>query len=102
MFLGEDDLHDKIDLIICLGGDGTLIYVSSLFQVCGAFRYRKALHVHTKMIYTREEQIIIIIIFDIILFLYHIIFVLLYYYIICIDIIILLLYYSYFVIILDL
>lgn len=24
---------DKIDFIICLGGDGTLLYASSLFQV---------------------------------------------------------------------
>ena len=30
---GKDDLTDKIDLIICLGGDGTLLYASSLFQV---------------------------------------------------------------------
>uniref|UniRef100_A0A0B7A5Y3 NAD(+) kinase n=1 Tax=Arion vulgaris TaxID=1028688 RepID=A0A0B7A5Y3_9EUPU len=29
---GVDDLTDKIDFIICLGGDGTLLYVSSLFQ----------------------------------------------------------------------
>ena len=29
----EDDLTDKIDFIICLGGDGTLLYASSLFQV---------------------------------------------------------------------
>ena len=31
---GRDDLTDKIDFIICLGGDGTLLYASSLFQVC--------------------------------------------------------------------
>lgn len=30
---GQDDLTDKIDFIICLGGDGTLLYASSLFQV---------------------------------------------------------------------
>lgn len=30
---GRDDLTDKIDFIICLGGDGTLLYASSLFQV---------------------------------------------------------------------
>ncbi|RUS79007.1 hypothetical protein EGW08_013218 [Elysia chlorotica] len=30
---GVDDLTDKVDFIICLGGDGTLLYVSSLFQV---------------------------------------------------------------------
>ncbi|CAG0917320.1 unnamed protein product [Notodromas monacha] len=29
---GIDDLTDKIDFIICLGGDGTLLYASSLFQ----------------------------------------------------------------------
>ncbi|XP_072035845.1 NAD kinase-like isoform X2 [Amphiura filiformis] len=27
-----DELSDKIDFIICLGGDGTLLYASSLFQ----------------------------------------------------------------------
>jgi NAD+ kinase len=31
---GKDDLTDKVDFIICLGGDGTLLYASSLFQVC--------------------------------------------------------------------
>lgn len=30
---GTDDLTDKIDFIICLGGDGTLLHASSLFQV---------------------------------------------------------------------
>lgn len=29
----KDDLTDKIDFIICLGGDGTLLYASMLFQV---------------------------------------------------------------------
>ncbi|CAH0694516.1 unnamed protein product [Spodoptera exigua] len=29
---GTDDLTDKIDFIICLGGDGTLLHASSLFQ----------------------------------------------------------------------
>ncbi|XP_076364976.1 NAD kinase-like isoform X10 [Tachypleus tridentatus] len=29
---GQEDLTDKIDFIICLGGDGTLLYASSLFQ----------------------------------------------------------------------
>ncbi|XP_029345583.1 NAD kinase isoform X3 [Acyrthosiphon pisum] len=28
----KDDLTDKIDFIICLGGDGTLLYASLLFQ----------------------------------------------------------------------
>jgi hypothetical protein len=28
-----DDLTGKIDMIICLGGDGTLLYASSFFQV---------------------------------------------------------------------
>merc|ERR1712029_1308620 len=29
---GKDDLTDKIDFIVSLGGDGTLLYASSLFQ----------------------------------------------------------------------
>jgi NAD+ kinase len=29
----EEDLEDKIDLVVCLGGDGTLLHVSTLFQV---------------------------------------------------------------------
>ncbi|GBP28400.1 hypothetical protein EVAR_102973_1 [Eumeta japonica] len=29
---GTDDLTDKIDFIVCLGGDGTLLHASSLFQ----------------------------------------------------------------------
>ncbi|CAH1116330.1 unnamed protein product [Phaedon cochleariae] len=29
---GKDELTDKIDFIICLGGDGTLLYASQLFQ----------------------------------------------------------------------
>ena len=29
---GKDDLTDKIDFIVCLGGDGTLLYASTLFQ----------------------------------------------------------------------
>jgi NAD+ kinase len=29
---GTDDLTDQIDFIVCLGGDGTLLYASSLFQ----------------------------------------------------------------------
>lgn len=28
-----DDISNQIDFIICLGGDGTLLYASSLFQV---------------------------------------------------------------------
>nr|CAH7738884.1 unnamed protein product [Callosobruchus chinensis] len=28
----KDDLTDKIDFIVCLGGDGTLLYASQLFQ----------------------------------------------------------------------
>lgn len=38
---GFDDISDCIDLIICLGGDGTLLYASSLFQViAGWFIHR--------------------------------------------------------------
>jgi len=29
---GKDDLTDKIDFVVSLGGDGTLLYVASLFQ----------------------------------------------------------------------
>lgn len=29
---GSDDLTDKIDFAVCLGGDGTLLHASSLFQ----------------------------------------------------------------------
>lgn len=29
---GRDDLTDRIDFIVCLGGDGTLLYASQLFQ----------------------------------------------------------------------
>ena len=36
---GRDDLTDKIDFIICLGGDGTLLYASSLFQVSCAIYF---------------------------------------------------------------
>lgn len=28
----RDTLTDRIDFIVCLGGDGTLLYASSLFQ----------------------------------------------------------------------
>ncbi|XP_077998298.1 NAD kinase-like isoform X2 [Glandiceps talaboti] len=31
-FREGDDLSEKVDFIICLGGDGTLLYASSLFQ----------------------------------------------------------------------
>ena len=37
LFPGIDDLEDKVDFIICLGGDGTLLYASSLFQVLAVF-----------------------------------------------------------------
>ena len=36
---GKDDLTDKIDFIICLGGDGTLLYASLLFQVSNSLFY---------------------------------------------------------------
>ena len=37
---GKDDLTDKIDFIICLGGDGTLLYASSLFQVTTCVQFK--------------------------------------------------------------
>ena len=33
-FLSVEGLETSIDFIICLGGDGTLLYAASLFQVC--------------------------------------------------------------------
>lgn len=36
--LDYDDISNQIDFIICLGGDGTLLYASSLFQVRLCFR----------------------------------------------------------------
>jgi len=33
LLLDYDDISNQIDFIICLGGDGTLLYASSLFQV---------------------------------------------------------------------
>lgn len=32
-FSDLDDISNCVDFIICLGGDGTLLYASSLFQV---------------------------------------------------------------------
>jgi len=32
VYKNQEDLDHKIDLVICLGGDGTLLHVSSLFQ----------------------------------------------------------------------
>ena len=32
-FIQGDQLDDKIDFIVCMGGDGTLLHASSLFQV---------------------------------------------------------------------
>lgn len=32
-FTDLDDISNCVDFIICLGGDGTLLYASSLFQV---------------------------------------------------------------------
>lgn len=34
--LDHDDISNRVDFIICLGGDGTLLYASSLFQVTGS------------------------------------------------------------------
>lgn len=38
-FLDFDDISNRVDFIICLGGDGTLLYASSLFQV---FRFESS------------------------------------------------------------
>lgn len=46
-FLDYDDISNQIDFIICLGGDGTLLYASSLFQVrlaAGSVLLASALH----------------------------------------------------------
>lgn len=34
LFPDLDNISNLVDFIICLGGDGTLLYASSLFQVC--------------------------------------------------------------------
>lgn len=34
LFADLDNISNLVDFIICLGGDGTLLYASSLFQVC--------------------------------------------------------------------
>jgi NAD+ kinase len=39
----KDDLTDKIDFIVCLGGDGTLLYASLLFQVSYSLFFRSYL-----------------------------------------------------------
>lgn len=39
---GKDDLTDKVDFIVCLGGDGTLLYASSLFQVVRPTHHEQA------------------------------------------------------------
>lgn len=39
-----DDISNCVDFIICLGGDGTLLYASSLFQVLS----------HSHHVYTRH------------------------------------------------
>ena len=31
----REECLESVDLIVCVGGDGTLLYTSSLFQVCG-------------------------------------------------------------------
>lgn len=36
-FIDYDDISNCVDFIICLGGDGTLLYASSLFQVWKSF-----------------------------------------------------------------
>lgn len=37
LFPDLDDISNLVDFIICLGGDGTLLYASSLFQVSVCF-----------------------------------------------------------------
>lgn len=59
---GKDDLTDKIDFIICLGGDGTLLYASSLFQVID-WSTDSAYHVANQMI-----SLIFVCSFDVFLF----------------------------------
>ena len=55
---GKDDLTDKIDFIVCLGGDGTLLYASSLFQVgahAGAGRETRWTPVRHRRRYIRSQ-----------------------------------------------
>ncbi len=49
----QECLENKIDLVICLGGDGTLLHVSSLFQVRFPLVY--LYHVHISII---QSQIV--------------------------------------------
>lgn len=50
-FLDYDDISNQIDFIICLGGDGTLLYASSLFPVsCAGFRPQR----HMRRQFPRE------------------------------------------------
>ena len=40
--LGQTENHaNKIDLIVCLGGDGTLLHASTLFQVSSSNSFKK-------------------------------------------------------------
>lgn len=46
-FSDLDDISNCVDFIICLGGDGTLLYASSLFQVfCGCFKNGVGFYTH--------------------------------------------------------
>lgn len=49
--VGYDDISDCIDLIICLGGDGTLLYASSLFQVTALLLVEKVNYIVSQYLF---------------------------------------------------
>ena len=52
----KDDLTDKIDFCVCLGGDGTLLYASSLFQQSVRIFLQKCVNI-LKCVYSDFSQV---------------------------------------------